>query len=271
MLQLDLLFFWAAVSVYTFSILIFFYGLVVIGGRGLKIAVGFVSGGLLLHTISLGLRWYFSGHMPGDNIYELNSVGGWFTVLFYLGLQYYYPKTRTLGIFGLAITLAMMLYGYAKPHGMGPLSEEYQSHWFYFHIISAFLAYSCYVIATSAAILSLARTYNLWRFTDAEIIPSQDFLEDLNVRFVMYGFVGHAVMLASGSIWANTAWGSYWSWDPVETWSLITWLIYGFHLHARTFLGWRGERLAWTTIVALVAIIFTFWGVPHLPVASSAG
>ena len=170
-----------------------------------------------------------------------------------------------VGVFVLGITLAMMLYGVNTPHTLGPLSEEYQSPWFYIHIISAFLAYGCYVIATSAAILFLFRAL-LERVSPTQLkLPSNELLEDLNVRFVAYGFGGHAIMLASGSVWANTAWGSYWGWDPVETWSLITWLIYGFHLHARTFLGWDIRRLAWISIGALIAIIFTFWGVSHLP------
>ena len=260
----DLLFFWLSIGLYFIAILLFFWGLIVNRERSLVLGTFGCGGGFMVQTISLGLRWYHSGHMPGDNLYELNAVGGWFTVLFFLILQRYYPKVRLLGIIVLALSMVMMLYGVFSPHSMGPLSDEYQSHWFYFHIISAFLAYSCYVIATSAAIMYLVKQYRL-RLIDLERLPALDFLEDLNSRFVMYGFGGHAMMLASGSIWANTAWGSYWSWDPVETWSLITWLVYGFHLHARSFLGWRGDRLAWTSILALVAIVFTFWGVPHLP------
>lgn len=263
-LSVDLVLFWVAVGIYGVAILVFLGGHVVQRDAALRIAVYFILGGFIVQTVSLGLRWYYTGHMPGDNIYELNAVGGWFTVLFFLILQKYYSKVRVLGVIVLGISLVMMLYGYMKPHTMGPLSDEYQSHWFYFHIISAFLAYSCYVIATSASILYLGKQYNAKRAANKKL-PSQEFLEDINVRFVMYGFGGHAIMLASGSIWANTAWGSYWNWDPVETWSLITWLIYGFHLHAKSFLGWKGDKLAWTSILALVAIIFTFWGVPHLP------
>ena len=264
MLSVDLLLFWTATAFYGIAILVFLGGHVVQKDKALDLGIHFITAGLVGQTASLALRWYYSGHMPGNNIYELNLVGGWFTVLFFVLLQRFYPNTKVLGTIVLAITLVMMLYGYFKPHSIGTLSDEYQSHWFYVHIISAFLAYSCYVIATSAAILYLGKEYNA-KMAANERLPGQEFLEDLNSRFVMYGFGGHAVMLASGSIWANTAWGSYWSWDPVETWSLVTWLIYGFHLHAGSFLGWKGDRLAWTSILALIAIIFTFWGVPHLP------
>lgn len=266
--QSELIALGAAIVCYFMAMVVFLYGLVVRKEKPFSVATGGIYVGFVAHIISLALRWYFSGHMPGDNIYELNSVGAAFTVVFFLGLQRSYKNIRPVGIFVLAISLVMIGYGLSKPHLLGPLSDEYQSPWFYVHIISAFLAYSCYVIATSAAILYLLRRHNLKFFAFWEQLPASDFLEDLNSRFVAYGFAGHAIMLASGSIWANTAWGSYWSWDPVETWSLITWLIYAFHLHARTFQGWKGNRLAWITILALVAIVFTFWGIPHLPEAS---
>jgi len=261
----DLVVFWLTFAIYGLAFLLFAYELT---GRtkgpvrGLSLLVWL---GVALHTVSLGLRWSYSGHMPGNNLFELNSVGGWCTVLLFQLLLLKYRNLRMIGVFVLGITLAMMLYGVSKPHALGPLSEEYQSPWFYIHIISAFLAYGCYVIATSAAILYLFRSF--WeRVSPLQVsLPPDALLEDLNVRFVAYGFGGHAIMLASGSVWANTAWGSYWSWDPVETWSLVTWLIYGFHLHARTFLGWDIRRLAWISIGALIAIVFTFWGVSHLP------
>lgn len=264
----DIVLFFITLSLYILAIFTLFYGLIVKSEKPFKTSVNIIVAGFVFQTLSLALRWYSSGHMPGNNLYELNAVGGWFAILFFLLLQFYYPRLRVLGVFILSVSIIMMLYGISKPHGMGPLSEEYQSHWFYIHIISAFLAYSCYVVATSAALLFLSVRYRLKWLVGISKGVSEDFLEDLNVRFVAYGFGGHAVMLASGSIWANSAWGSYWSWDPVETWSLITWLIYGFHLHARLFLNWKGGRLAWTTIIALIAIIFTFWGVPHLPVES---
>jgi len=262
--NVELYLFWATIFFYSAPIGFFFYGLAVKTEKPFEIGVNIVLCGLIIQTIALVLRWFLSGHMPGNNIYELNAVGAWCAVLIYLWLQHYYHQTRVLGIVVLVISISMMLYGISKPHGIGPLSDEYQSPWFYIHIISAFLAYSCYVIATSAAILFLFGQLENERWARMRL-PSSNFLEDINARFVAYGFGGHAVMLASGSIWANSAWGSYWNWDPVETWSLITWLIYAFHLHARTFLGWSGRRLAWISIVALIAIVFTFWGVSHLP------
>lgn len=258
----ELILFWITIGSYLLAGGILFYGLRRKEELLFKSGVWIISMGLAVQTIGLGLRWYHSGHMPGDNLYELNSVGAWIAVLIYLCLQFYYRKIRVLGAIILPISILMMLYGISKPHEMGPLSDEYQSGWFYVHILSSFIAYGCYVIATASSVFILLRV-NLGQLQDK--LPSSEFLEDLSYRLIAYGVGAHAIMLASGSIWANKAWGSYWNWDPVETWSLITWLIYAFYLHARPFLGWRGKRLAWITILALIAIIFTFWGVSHLP------
>ncbi len=221
-----------------------------------------VFAGVVIHSVALGARWLSSGHMPGDNLYELNSIGAWISLLIYLTLQFKYPKVRSLGFIVLAVSVLIMLYGISKPHEAGPLSDEYLSGWFYVHIISSFIAYGCYVIATAASAFILAGD----NFGAVSVrMPSPAFLENLSYRLIIYGVGSHAVMLASGSVWANNAWGSYWNWDPVETWSLVTWLIYAFYLHAKPFLGWKGRRLAWVAVVALIAIIFTFWGIAHLP------
>jgi len=267
----DLPLFCISLALYGLAALWFALGLTGKAESRNRTALVLTSIGVCLHTVSLGLRWYYSGHMPGNNLYELNSVGGWLSVLVYLGFQARYPRVRSLGLMVLVITILMMLYGASKPSSIGPLSEEYQSRWFFLHIVSAFLAYSCYVIATSAAVLLLLKYHLGVRTPFAAALPDEELLLEINTRFVAYGMVGHAVMLTSGSVWANTAWGRYWNWDPVETWSLITWLIYGFHLHARSFLHWGGVRLAWITIAALIAIVFTFWGVSHLPTGAMGG
>ncbi|MCK4535675.1 MAG: cytochrome c biogenesis protein CcsA, partial [Desulfuromonadales bacterium] len=262
----DLNLFWVALAGYLLAGIVLALGLKK-GEPLAKKGVLVLWVALAIHTISLGLRWQAAGHLPGNDLYELNSVGGWLTVAIYLWIERQYPKARGLGVVVLMLTIGMMLYGVSRPHAIAPLSDEYQSGWFFVHILSAFYAYGCYVIATAAGLLFLVRHYRKGD-TFSERLPSQDLLENLNGRLIAYGFCGHAIMLASGSIWANSAWGRYWGWDPVETWSLITWLIYAFHLHARTFLHWKGHRLAWITVLALIAIVFTFWGVPHLPTQS---
>ncbi|MRR36421.1 c-type cytochrome biogenesis protein CcsB, partial [bacterium] len=91
---------------------------------------------------------------------------------------------------------------------------------------------------------------------------SQEVLDDLQFRFVSVGFVFLGIMIAAGAIWANEAWGRYWAWDPIETWSLISWVVYAAYLHARLTLGWRGRRSALFAMLALPVVVFALIGVP---------
>ena len=86
-------------------------------------------------------------------------------------------------------------------------------------------------------------------------------LDEGAARLVAVGFLGHTVMIASGAIWANGLWGRYWGWDPIETWSLVTWLTYAVYLHLRFTLGWSGRRAAWLGLVAAAGIVLTFFGI----------
>ena len=88
-----------------------------------------------------------------------------------------------------------------------------------------------------------------------------DRLDELMFRSTVFGFITDAIMIAAGSIWAKSLWGSYWSWDPVETWSLLSWLIYGLALHLRITMGWRGRKLAWLLVFAIIGVLVSFWGV----------
>ena len=94
-------------------------------------------------------------------------------------------------------------------------------------------------------------------------------LDEIMIRSTAFGFATEAIMIAAGAIWAKNLWGSYWSWDPVETWSLLTWVTYGLVLHLRTTLGWRGRRLAWVSVFAVVTVIVTAWGVNLVMAGSS--
>jgi cytochrome c-type biogenesis protein CcsB len=89
-------------------------------------------------------------------------------------------------------------------------------------------------------------------------------LDAFNYRAVTLGFLLLAGGIILGSVWANQAWGSYWSWDPKETWSLVTWLVYAVTLHLWRARGWRGTRFAWLTLVGLAFVIFTYFGVNYL-------
>ena len=96
------------------------------------------------------------------------------------------------------------------------------------------------------------------------MFPSLDVLDELIYKPITIGFPFLTIGIIAGAVWANEAWGTYWSWDPKETWSLITWFVYAVFLHARITKGWHGKRTAWLSIIGFVATIFTYFGVNFL-------
>ncbi len=91
--------------------------------------------------------------------------------------------------------------------------------------------------------------------------PMSARLDEMMFRYLVFGFITDAIMIAAGAIWAKDLWGRYWGWDPLETWSLVSWLIYGVSIHLRITMGWRGVRFAWLMIMALISVVIVFFGV----------
>ncbi len=131
-------------------------------------------------------------------------------------------------------------------------------------MLFAKLCYGAFVAAFALAIVYLLRERGLSnRLGEVlEKLPRQEYIDDLTFKFVGIGFIFLGIMIAAGAIWANDAWGRYWAWDPIETWSLIAWLIYAAVLHARLTLGWKGRRFAWAAVLALPIVVFALIGVP---------
>ena len=96
-------------------------------------------------------------------------------------------------------------------------------------------------------------------------------MEELTHQMVMFGFLFLSIGIITGAVWANTAWGRYWGWDPKETWSLITRFVYATLLHARMMRGWGGRRIAYLSILGFLAVLFTYFGVNYLPGLHSYG
>lgn len=260
--------FCVTVALYFLGLCLYVFSLLFKKEIWLRWGTVFAGCGLIFHTIALGFRWYASGHFPGNNLYELNSMGSWFAIFLFLILQYEFREARILGVVILPISLLVMSYGVMSAPEMGPLLAEYQNPWFIVHILFAWFAYACYVVACGCAVFYLLKEKYFVGDSPESFygrLPSLLTLDELSFRSIAFGFVTHSAMIVSGSIWANTAWGSYWNWDPVETWSLVSWLIYGVYIHLRLTFRWKEKKAAWLAILALIAVVFSYWGVPHLP------
>jgi ABC-type transport system involved in cytochrome c biogenesis permease subunit len=236
----------------------------ILGKRGLARPV-FIGalGGFLLHTAGILLRWHESyalgvGHVPLSNFYESLVFFAWATVLVtILGIKGEIRDT----ILAFVMPAAALMLGYASfspgvESEIHPLIPALKSNWLAIHVITCFLGYASFFVASVFGIILLKRNGS----PPGEHPPGTMFY-----RCVMIGFIFFTVGILTGSVWAQVAWGRYWGWDPKETWALITWLIYAAVLHERIRGGGVTGRVAVLALVGLVSVLFTYFGVNYLP------
>jgi cytochrome c-type biogenesis protein CcsB len=154
------------------------------------------------------------------------------------------------------IALGLMLFAQSRTSQVIPLVPALQqSVLLTTHVASAVISYGAFTIGFAAAILYLVRSHR-----KAAGDSDSEILDDISYHTVMVGFPFMTLVIVLGALWADVAWGSYWSWDPKETASLVTWLLYAAYLHARVMRGWRGRRAAILLIIGFAAVIITFFG-----------
>ncbi len=218
--------------------------------------------GLLTHTVTLIARIASSGHIPVVGNFENTLTGSWFIVLFTIMVTKRWGL-RFIGISTVPFCLLMLGYGWMRGTDVEPLTSTYQIVWLYIHVFFAWCAYGSYTVAFGVAVLYLLKEKKVseGKKNFLQGMPSLDLLDELMFRYTIFGFIAEAIMIAAGSIWASRLWGHYWGWDPVETWSLLSWLVYGNLIHLRLVFHWKGSKIAWYLIFAIIAVIVSFWGV----------
>jgi len=242
-------------------------------------ATWFTAAALVIQTVGIGLRWVESyqmgiGHAPLTNMYESVVFFAWTIVILYLAIEWKF-KTRTIGAFALPLAFLAMVYGSFAPinKGISPLVPALQSNWLLAHVITCFVGYAAFAIAAALGIMYLIKSYfgKDSGNGDGSLLPSLKVLDDIIHKSMIFGFIWLSAGIITGAVWANSAWGRYWGWDPKETWSLITWFVYATLLHARMMRGWRGKRTAFLSIGGFAAVLFTYFGVNLLPGLHSYG
>ena len=231
--------------------------------------------GFFLHSAALLLRWKSSydlgiGHAPLANFYESLIFFAWAILLLYLIIEWR-TRSRSLGVFVIPVAFLLLAFASIAPgvsDRIQPLIPALQSNWLTVHVLTCFLGYASFAVAFAVGIMYLlkgrARDGGTEEGTFLSLIPASDALEELLYQGVVLGFVLLSLGIMTGSVWAHYAWGSYWSWDPKETWSFITWIVYAVMLHARSVRGWRGRRMAWMALVGFASVLFTYLGVNYL-------
>jgi cytochrome c-type biogenesis protein CcsB len=227
---------------------------------------------LTLHTVAILARWIESyrlgfGHAPLSNMYESLVFFSWCITFIYL-LWEVKLKTRIVGAFAMPFAFLTVAYAALSPgvsDRIDPLIPALQSNWLHAHVITCFLSYASFAISCGVSVMYLvkARKEKPGR-GEPSIFPNLETLDALIYKTIALGFPLLTIGIITGSAWANYAWGSYWSWDPKETWSLITWFVYAVFLHARFTREWRGKRTAVLSLIGFGAVVFTYFGVNYV-------
>jgi cytochrome c-type biogenesis protein CcsB len=224
----------------------------------LLLAVGFIA-----HCITLVLRYIEAGHIPVVNLHESLSFFAWMVIGFFLMLRYYY-KIEVMGVFASSFALLLVIWAAALPNELLPLPPALRSWWLPIHVTFAFLGDAIFALAFCAGVIYLVqerliKSKRAGSFSGR--LPSLEILDEINYRALTIGFPLLTIGIVTGAVWADYAWGSYWSWDPKENWSLVTWLLYAALIHQRLAVKWRGKKAAVMAIVGFGGVLFTFLGV----------
>lgn len=241
---------------------------------------------LVLLTVYTGMRWVEAGRPPFSNMFESVVLFAWAIIAVYLGLRI---KIKARGLDAATALLALLGLAYASTYcdaDIRPLMPALQSNWLTVHVFTCFLGYAGFAVSSLAAIGYLIATREQAKSVPASMLQAQvdplavvyeqakaspeavANLDAVMTKSISFGFLFLTLGIITGSVWANHAWGTYWAWDPKETWSLITWFVYAFFLHARYMRGWRGRKVAWVSIIGFAAVLFTYFGVNYLPMLS---
>jgi cytochrome c-type biogenesis protein CcsB len=243
------------------------------GRRWGTVAMGLTFAGLATHVAVLVTRGVAAHRLPWGNMYEFATAVVLVAVVVYTAFAVRSPGLRHMGVFVLApVALAMVLTGLFLYTDDGPLVAALRSYWLGIHVTTAIIGFGIFFVSGITSVLYLVRSRYESRVAAGTVVegtetaptglgivqrlPAAAALDRVAHRTVVFGFPIWTFAVMAGAIWAESAWGRFWGWDPKETWAFIAWVVYAAYLHARTTAGWRGRGAAWINVVGLVVMVF---------------
>ncbi len=220
---------------------------------------------LLANTATLASRWHAVGHGPYISRYEVFLSNTWVATVLYLFFVRIWPVLKNMAAFIMPIIFLGLGAVYMSPAEIVYLSPSQRSTWLIVHIAFAKLTSGAILVATSLALAYLIQDKQM-RFAANFMhrLPDKDKCDRLMYKMTVCAFLFTGMMIISGSIWGNQLWGRYWGWDPLETWSLVVWLVYGLFLHLRITFKFKGERSAYYIIAAFFFTALSFFVLPYV-------
>ncbi len=220
----------------------------------------------VLHTVTIISRYLAAGHTQLTTHHDTVSFFAWSMTWAFLSFRWRY-QVKNFGTFVSLVISALMTIAALSSQHITELPPALQSAWLPIHASIAILADGFLALGFCSGLMYLLQERELKKKRFGVFysrLPSLDALDTLIHHCLTVGFPLLTLGIITGSFWAKQAWGSYWHWDPKETWSLITWFIYAGMLHQRFIAGWRGKRAAILAIIGFISVLFTLWGVTFL-------
>lgn len=265
MAELEKFFLFAAIIICALSSILHIVGWIFSRDNIFKIGKWLIVPFLISVTGAIAVRWQYQGHGPYITLYEVLLSNVWITTALYITVTFRRKSLEVLGVFAMPIILLTVGAVAMAPSQVSNLTPAYKSIWLILHITFAKLTYGSILIATALSISILLNSYanrERYRFIMRLTAPEQ--ADGLCHKFVAASLIFASVMIISGSIWANQLWGKYWGWDPVEVWSLITWIMYGLYLHLRITYRFKGVPAAIYCIVSFIVSAVSFFLMPYV-------
>ncbi|MEO5375758.1 MAG: cytochrome c biogenesis protein CcsA [Alphaproteobacteria bacterium] len=237
--------------------------------RSPSLSIGLVLAGQLVHGIGIGLRWERLGHGPYVNLYEIlsSSIHTLHTAVILAVLVV--PRLKPMLVVLLPLLTPMVLWFLLVPPADSLVPVTYATVWLPVHVWLGKIFMGIMFIAVGGSTVILLR----WWFGGGlfPMLPRSEAIDDIDTRLVLLAFVFDCAMLVAGAAWAQDAWGRYWSWDPLETWSFLTWLAVATFLHLRLAMRLRPHVPAMVLIAVFFLAYYTFFGMPFVSTSAHKG
>lgn len=226
--------------------------------------------GLFTHSLAIGYRWIRLDHGPFLTMFEILSSNIWSITLFFALSYWRLAVIRPIAALFVPLQFMMMAWLLLAIPGESIFPPTYDTIWLYIHVSFGKVFMGAVVVASLLAVIVLSRP--IQRLSALfERLPNDASLIELSYRFMALGLIFHSLMLVAGAIWAQDAWGRYWDWDPLESWSFISWLFMVLALHSRV--TWKlSHKVAAVMVLAVFVVAFlTFFGVPFVSMTPHKG
>ena len=256
--QMQLPVLWAMLCAYVGALVLFLYVLFTGNEKIRKTAMAVTALGGVFNAVALVIRAVLIHGIPLNHGLEFGMSFSLVVIVLFLFSAKKWDISG-IGVFVMAVAAGLGAWVVNLDMTVSPLNPSLRSYWLAFHVSTAVISYGAFTIS-----FALSAAYLLKEKGLLKRLPEQEILDEVSYKMIFVGMPFLTIMLVTGSVWAEYAWGRFWSWDPKETFALVTWLVYALYLHIRLMRGWKGRRTAILSIVGFVAILFTFFGVSYL-------